>query len=302
MSFKSWFIVLASLLWSTDTLLRLPLVHEVSAVSIVFLEHAGSAVLALPFLWVYRVELKTLTSKQWAGLVFIGVAASALATVAFTASFNYVNPSVSILLQKVQPLFTFVLAWGLLKEKLPVYFWRWAILALAGGYLVSFPRVLPGWDWQDFSLLGVLLALASAGLWGSATVIGRYLVKDVPYTLVAAVRFWVATPVLLVWLWWNQGVGYWPLLSFKGWWFILLIILIEGFGAMYLYYRGLKETKASISALLELTWPVLAVFLNWIFLGQVLLWPQIVGGLVLLAAISRLTVWPVREQSNQPSE
>ena len=67
--------------------------------------------------------------------------------------------------------------------------------------------------------------------------------------------------------------------------------LFFGFGAMYLYYKGLAVTKASVSAILELTWPLAAVVLNWIFLKETLTLWQIFGGLVLTGSIAKITVW-----------
>ena len=42
-------------------------------------------------------------NRRWLAVAFCGAGGSALATILFTASFHYVNPSVTILLQKLQP-------------------------------------------------------------------------------------------------------------------------------------------------------------------------------------------------------
>jgi len=294
----SLFIVLAALLWASDALFRLPLTQHLSSWVIVFMEHLLALVFVLPILWRNWERVKVLNTKQWWSVIFIGVAASALATVAFTASFSYVGPSVAILLQKTQPLFTFLLAFLILRESLPKNFWWWAVVALVGGYLISFPEIVPELSLYNSGAIGIMLALLAAILWGSATVFGRFLSRDLPYTLVTALRFIVALPFLAMILFFNNSLGAVADISWRDFWYLVIIMLGPGFGAMYFYYRGLKVTRASVSALLELTWPLAAVVLNWIFLHEVLSWVQILGGLMLIGAIAKITIWPSLNKTN----
>lgn len=291
MGYRSLFIALAALLWSTDALFRLPLTRDLSAWEIVLAEHLLAMVFVIPLVVRGWQQIKKLRAAQWLAVLFIGVAASALATVAFTASFSYVSPSVSILLQKLQPLITFVLAYVVLKERLPVKFWRWAVLALVGAYVISFPEIIPQLVLYQRGSIGVLLAITAAVLWGAATVFGRALLNDLPYPLVTALRFLAALPVLILLVMLSRGGAAYSSMTPKDLLFFIIIMLGPGFGAMYLYYRGLQVTRASVSALLELLWPLSAVILNWIFLGATLTWVQILGGVLLLGSVARLTIW-----------
>lgn len=291
-NYYSLLIAVAALLWSSDSLFRFSLLKDLSPWAIVLAEHVLALIFIGPIIWRGRKLIITLSKKQWWSLVFIGVGASALATLAFTASFSYVGPSVAILLQKTQPFFTFILAWWWLKESLPKKFGWFAILAIIGAYIVSFPEIIPQFSFYDKGFVGVLLALLAAGLWGSATVFGRSLVSNLPYPLVTALRFAVALPMLIILLFsFGGGASAYTGLTVKDFIYLIIIMLGPGWGAMYLYYKGLKSTRASVSAILELTWPVAAVVLNWIFLGETLMWPQILGGLMLIFAASKLTIW-----------
>ena len=289
-NWRSLLIALAALLWSADALFRLPLTRELSAYTIVFYEHLLAMVFVVPIVFGAWAQIRKLKARQWWAIIFIGIGASAIATVAFTASFSYQSASVSILLLKLQPLFTFGLAYLVLGERLPRGFWWWAALALAGAYLVSFPEVIPTVSFYQPGVVGVLLALVAAALWGGATVFGRFLLNDLPFALVTGLRFLVALPFLALLAFSSGGVGSFALTA-HNLLFLGCIVVISGFGAMYLYYRGLYVTKASVSALLELIFPLSAVVLNWIFLHEALSLVQIVGGLVLVGSIARLTIW-----------
>src|SRR3989344_6479216 len=107
------------------------------------MEHVLIAGLVLIFLWSYLKEFKHLSLKEWLAVIFIGLGGSALATILFTQSFHYLNPTVAILLQKLQPLIAIGLAVWILGERLTKNFWLWAAVAIFGAYIVSFPTLKP---------------------------------------------------------------------------------------------------------------------------------------------------------------
>jgi drug/metabolite transporter (DMT)-like permease len=58
--------------------------------------------------------------------------------------------------------------------------------------------------------------------------------------------------------------------------------LLSGFIGMWFYYQGLKTVPAQLATLAELSFPVFAAAINWLFLDMGLTAYQIVGGLVLI--------------------
>ncbi len=289
-STRSLLIVAAAVLWSTDTIFRLPLTQSFSAAAVVTVEHLLALGFVVPLLYRYRREVQSLTAGEWAGVAFVGAGASALATLAFTASFSYASPSVAILLQKLQPIATFLLAAWVLHERLPRWFWALSAVALGGAYLVSFPELLPSLSVYRGGSTGPLLALMAAALWGTATVVGRRLLAKLPPDLVTALRFAAALPVLFAVLAFQGNLGELGNLTTADLLRFVAILIGPGFGALFLYYRGLVATPASLATVLELAWPLSAVVINWLVLGQALLPVQLVGGAVLVAAVTCLTL------------
>src|SRR6185295_6790870 len=124
-------IAAAAFLWATDALVRLPSVGRLEPASIVFSEHLIIVAAMLPWVLSFKMkQLFELESQHWAALGLIGAGGSAVATVLFTESFRYVNPSVSILLQKIQPLLVVAIAYLALGERPAKNFYPWAGLAL----------------------------------------------------------------------------------------------------------------------------------------------------------------------------
>nr|MBP9782027.1 DMT family transporter [Candidatus Woesebacteria bacterium] len=70
---------------------------------------------------------------------------------------------------------------------------------------------------------------------------------------------------------------------------LIFIAFTTGLAAMYLYYKGLKVTQAKVATIMELTFPLLAVFVD-MFLYKTFLAPtQYLAAGVLLFAMYRVS-------------
>jgi drug/metabolite transporter (DMT)-like permease len=288
------------MLWATDAPFRTHLTADLSAGFIVLAEHAVNLLFVLPILFFNWRELGSFTSREWIAIIVIAVGGSALASIAFTQSFSYVNPSVAILLQKVQPLIAISLAAVLLKETMHKYFWLWAAVAIGGAYLISFPTLRPQmYDGETFNpnTLGVLYALAAAVLWGASTVLGKYVLRVSSFQMLTALRFGVAFVFLFFLASIQDQIPPFAAVTGTDWLFIVIVAVVSGVFSLSIYYFGLQYTKASIATLAELGFPLAAVFVNAYFIaGNVaagtyfgLYLGQWIGTLLLLGALYMLS-------------
>jgi drug/metabolite transporter (DMT)-like permease len=262
-------VFVAAALWATDAPFRVHLTKELASNFIVLCEHIISCLVAIPILLFNWSDLKKLSGREWLAVVVIGVGGSALAAVAFTESFHYVNPSVSIVLQKIQPLIAIALAYFLLGEKLHKNFWLWTVIALFGAYLVSFPNLIPQtYVGETFNpnLVGALLALTAAVLWGASTVLGKYVLRTIPFQTLTSLRFVVGLVFLSIL---NLVQHTYPApgaITGTDVLFLFIIAFTSGVFSLFLYYYGLQFTKASIATIAELGFPLAAVFVNAYFI------------------------------------
>lgn len=293
-------VLIAAMLWATDAPFRSQLTQDLPSLFIVFGEHAVAMLVAIPMLFVFRHELKRFTIREWGAILAIGIGGSALASVAFTQAFHYVNPSVALLLQKTQPLIVFLLAGTMLGEALHKRFWIWAAVALFGAYLISFPQLVPRlYEGEVFNpnTVGVLLALSAALLWGASTVFGKYVLRTAAFQTLTALRFIVAFVFLGIANLVQGTFPAWGSVTPRDWLFIVIIAMASGVFSLFLYYYGLQFTKASIATLAELGYPLAAVFVNAYFIAQAmqpgmyfgLYAGQWAGSLLLLFALYQLT-------------
>ena len=105
-----FYIALGTFMWSLDTLIRYPLLGSVRPETMVFIEHSFLVLYFLPLLFINKFDFKKLNRSAILGFVVIGMLGSAASTLAFTKAFSLVNPSLVILLQKLQPLVVILLS------------------------------------------------------------------------------------------------------------------------------------------------------------------------------------------------
>ena len=279
-------VILAALLWSFDGFLRQEL-YAVSSFLVVTLEHALGALLFLPLLIKAWPEIKTLGQRGWISILWISIGGGVLGTFFYTKALsylNYIDLSVVVLLQKLQPLFAISLASIILKEKLSQRFIGLAIIAMIGGYLVTFGTTSIS-DWDDKTIIAALLATLAAFSWGSSTVLGKHALNRLPFTVVTALRLSVTAVVaMIILVSTTKGVDAISLTSMQ-WRNLIIIVMSTGALALFIYYYGLKHLPASHTTLYELAWPLSAVFLDWIVRGRMLSPAQFLGAGILLAAM-----------------
>lgn len=284
------YVVIACLFWGLDTLIRYPLVERgINPVTIVFYEH-------LVLVGIFSISLipsikriGELKISDFFCFFFIGGVGSAIATVAFTESFQYLNPSLVILLQKLQPVVAIILAAIILKEPIQKEFLLWAFVCLIGGLLVSSPDIKRFYELavndfskitSDVALKGYGLALISVLGWGGATVFGKRLTLSGFGTKeIMGGRFITGLLVLIPFVQWNRSM---ILPQGQDYLKILVMVLISGAFAMWFYYQGLKKLSARTTAIAEMFFPLFAIIVNWLFLGKQLTDLQLLGGGVLI--------------------
>ena len=289
------FVILAGVLWAIDTLIRYPLLGSgISAEKIVFVEQLFLSVIFIPLLLKDAKKFGGIKLSTIFYFIVIGVGGQAIGTLAFTKAFMMINPSLVILLQKLQPIVAISLARVLLGEKIKKEFIFWAAIALAGGFLISSVDILPGLAQLDFSMgllskkaiWGYSLALIAVVCWGASTVFGKKLsTQGFDEIQIMGGRFVFGLVAMTFYLYYRFGE---LTLDWSGETYgkLLVMVLLSGLAGMYFYYKGLKLISARACALAELFFPFSAVVINWVFLGAKLAPVQILGAILLIISSS----------------
>jgi drug/metabolite transporter (DMT)-like permease len=282
-------IVIAALLWGLDGVLRRSL-YSLPPITIVFLEHLVGFLILLPFVFKSFGRVK-LSRKEWAAIIFVSLLSGLLGTLWFTTALlrtAFISFSVVFLLQKLQPIFAITTARIFLKEKLDRRYVFWALLAVVSAYFVTFPNGVVNFKTGAGTIVAALFAVGAAFAWGTSTTFSKIALTDKPTNYITSLRFlftiiFAFVGVLILGKFRSIGT-----LGSGQIWTLVIIALSSGMVSLLIYYRGLKTTPVAVSTILELFYPLVAVFIDVVVYKNVLAISQYVAAAVLLYAMYRV--------------
>ena len=287
------FIVFAAFLWALDGIVIRPALYVLPVALVVFIEHGLAFLIMLPFFVKEFHEVRKLKKADWGAFLWVAVFGGVLGTMFITKALfyvNFVNLSIVVLIQKLQPIFALVLAALILKEKLPKKFFTWASIAIVATYFVAFADFVPNLDTGDKTLFAALFALGAAFAWGSSTVFSKRALKEVSFRMGTYLRFGLTTLIMFFIVASTSGFGAISEITQKQFLLFLLIVITSGGAAMFIYYYGLKRVEASKSTIYELAFPLSAILLEFLIRGNILTWSQWLGVVVLFFAIYKVSL------------
>lgn len=296
-------IVIAASLWAVDGIIRRSL-FSLPPITIVFYEHLFGAAILLPYL-IWSFKKYPITRKEFFVILFIAAFSGVLGTLWFTTALlqtSFISFSVVYLIQKLQPIFAISAAAILLKEKITRSYIKWAVIALIAAYFVTFKNGYVNLSTGVGTVTAALYALGAAFAWGTSTAFSKLALQKKPSMFVTGWRF-ILTSILgfgMVFALGQAGSLTSPTLSqFAR---FLLIAVSTGMVAIVIYYKGLKKVQANVSTLLELVYPLLAVFIDATLYKTILAPTQYIAGAVLLFAIYQISLIQIHELQNKTNQ
>jgi drug/metabolite transporter (DMT)-like permease len=281
-----------------------PILVPSRSIFIVLIEHLIGTLLVILFLFprkahkTLKTQLESFDKRDWLSLILVSLG-SGMGLYFFMIAFSHGNPTIAILLQKSQPLITLLFALAVLQERPTRIFYVSLIVAIFGIFLM----IVESFGQQATNeLIAALFSLIAAVFWGSNTVWGRILTDKVDYWNLTTLRYIGGSVILIVSnllvaaysaenfgilsetinaAWFDQTI---PLNGFVA--IALVTIFTGGIIPLAVYYFGLRWSRASVGGIAELAFPILAIFVNYYFLGWGLTFTQIVGAIILFGVVS----------------
>lgn len=249
----------------------------VSPVAIACYRSLIGGVLFLPLAWRNRRTYRE-TTPAW---LFGSLAAFTIMTYCFVSATAKAAASTAIILQYTSPLWVFLLAPLLLRERIRLLDGSVLLLAMAGVAIIFFGSWSASEAGDETRNLGLLLGLASGFGYGSLTVALRGLRNVSPWCVVTW-NFLGSGLVLLPAALWE---GQFALTA--GQWVQIFVLGVVQFALPYAIFSwALQRVEARHAALIVLLEPILNAVFTWLAIGEPAPGPTLIGGpLILLSVI-----------------
>jgi drug/metabolite transporter (DMT)-like permease len=286
-------VIAGAVLFSVNgSVSKVALSSGIDSLSLVLLRCAGCAVTLLVLVLLIDRSRMRVNRSEWPLLIAYGVVAIAMVQWLYFVAIARLPVGIALLLEFTAPLM--VALWAKFVQHKNVRRGVWLALALVLGGLALVAQV---WDGMTLDVIGVLAALLAAVALASYFVMGEHAVGERDTVSLAMWAFVIATVFWsIVHPWWtvpwsalDQSVslqGALSSVSVPAWVLVAWIALLGTVAPFLLEIGALRHVPATRAGIVATAEPVIAAFIAWVWLGEVLAPVQIVGALVVVAGVA----------------
>jgi drug/metabolite transporter (DMT)-like permease len=174
-------------------------------------------------------------------------------------------------------------------------------LALVSAYFVTFKNGYVNLATGEGTIIAALYALGAAFAWGSSTTFSKMALTKISYGVSTFYRFLFTTIMAGIVVYLFKYTSSLSLINTSQLGFFVLIAVSTGMVALLIYYKGLSKTKVHISTILELTFPVIAIFIDMTIYKTTLDPSQYLAAVILVIAmyqIARLQSYDISHKTS----
>ncbi len=289
--FGAFLVAFAAMLWGMDGIIFTPKLYNLNVLFVVFVLHLIPFLIMNLFLYKRYKYLQTLDRSEFIALFLVALFGGALGTWAIVKALflvNFQSLSIVVLLQKLQPIFAIALAHLLLKEVVKPSFYIWGGLALVAGYFLTFGFSIPQLSSDKHSVYAAMFAILAAFSFGASTVFSKKILNKLDFITATFYRYGTTSLITLFLVFVSGHLFDFEYITHNNWLYIALISITSGSTAIFIYYYGLKKIKASLATIMELFFPISAIFFDYFVNGHVLNLVQWISAIVMIGAIIKL--------------
>lgn len=284
-------VSIAAILWGLDGVVLTPRLYNLDINYVVFMLHLiPFVIMSIVFGRQYKM-IRQFSRGDVFLLLAIALLGGALGTMAIVKALflvNFKDLTIVVLLQKLQPVFAILLAAMILKERIGKRFVLWAGIAIVASYFLTFGFALPDFSTGSKTAWAAFFALLAAASFGSSTVFSKKILEKYNFITVTFYRYGFTAMIMLVIMMIVGSTSQFAATTQSNWIIFLLIGHTTGSGAIYLYYYGLKNIRAIVSAICELFFPVSAIIFDYLVNHNRLSAVQWVSAALMIFAIIKL--------------
>ncbi len=221
---------------------------------------------------------KLLRADVFWKMVYVGAFGSAIPIIFFFSALKYTTPANAAILAQIEVVYSFLIAYLLLSEKISGSQIAGSLLVVSGTCLIAFnERLSPRWR-------GDLMILATPWMYQLSHAFVKKLPDDCPEFLIAFGRLFfgwiILTPIVAAYalfgnLYFEPGIKAFSVILYHG-------IILSAF-SIFLWYNTIRRMDLAKATAVLLSYPVMTTLLSWLLLREKI-FPYQIGGMVLAIA------------------
>jgi drug/metabolite transporter (DMT)-like permease len=273
-------LILLAAVWGSSFLFMRIASPEFGPISLITVRLLISAIALFPFL-LYRKEIG-LVLVNWRRFLWSGLNTTAIP---FTL-FSYVTLSLTAgytsLLNGTVPMFSAIIAWFWLKEKLSLV----GVMGLLMGFIGVYFLASPEGSGSQVVWLPVLAALFAAALYGYGSCFSRLHMQGFSsITIASGTQFFAALFMLPL------GLFFWPdaTPSMLSWLSVITLGVVCTAFSLIFFFRLLQQVGVANTVSVAYLIPIFGILWGYLFLDEVLTPGMLIGGIGIFIGIALTT-------------
>ena len=266
-----WGIAIAPIRWALESM---------GPLTLLFLRLLISSLFLLPYVYWRNKTLWSSFVFHWKHIIVLSITGVAGYYLFYTVGVDLTSAVHASILSAAIPMFTLILAFFLLKEKILIPQWCGLLMGTTGILLISVKAEMG----SSSSLLGDLFVLASCLMWAFYVIhlkkIGKIvqLPNEVFTALTIAAGTILSAPLAFIEIAYT-GMPVWTFSSFINLMYVALLSTVIA----YLIWNWAMGMVTAASAGIWITFmPLIEVLTSVVLLNEVLTWRVLIGGLFVL--------------------
>lgn len=241
--------------------------------------------------------------RQWANILLFAVLTGFGYQVLFLFGIDRTSAGNTGLILSAIPMWTAILSFFFLRERLPRSAWVGLLIAVSGVLIVTLSK--PSGSDTSSTLTGNMLISGAAFSWAAASVWSMPMMKNI--SPVALTFYSILLSLPLHWgaaFWVNGGILIEPIQGTEATWVILAVCYSGTCStgiASALWNFGLKKLGPSHAAGFQNLVPMIGLISSWILLGEIPFALQIFGGILIISGLVVMRMWKKRKNRYRES-
>lgn len=262
-------IIIACAIWALNIILLYPYTLNIPSEEFNLLQYFLGVVLILPWMLVRKVKIQIPKKRRdICALLFLGIVGSAIAGVCFVAGLQKITPSSFSFIQILQPFWVLLVVVFILKKRLAGLTFSILIWMVLNFILIAWPDLHLGTLFNDIAEYPLYMLMASSAMviWGTCTLVGKYLLESFNIESVILWR-WSLSFLAALFICVLKGASFEGIKILVNQHFFRFFIIggVLEVVAMSIYYLGLKKMKSVNVAILELSYPAFGIIFSSLY-------------------------------------